>query len=111
MKSAFLFPSFWRGIAGLVLLLLLWELFARSGLFTQALTPPLMRIANTTWRTLLDGSILTNSAYTLTRVLAGLLLACLIGIPIGILMGRFRAMERFFLPMVSVLMPDRKSVV
>jgi len=105
MRSAILSPSFWRGIAGLVLLLLLWELFARSGLFTQALTPPIMRIASTVWRTLLDGSILTNAGYTLARVLAGLALACLVGIPIGILMGRFRAVERFSLPLVSVLMP------
>ena len=105
MKAALLSRSLWRGVAGLVLLLLLWEGFARSGLFTQALTPPLMRIATTAWRTLLDGSILTNAGFTLTRVLAGLLLACLVGIPIGILMGRFRAVERFFLPLVSVLMP------
>jgi NitT/TauT family transport system permease protein len=105
MRLAFLSPSFWRGFAGLMLLVLLWEIFARSGLFTQALTPPIMRIANTVWRTLLDGSILANAAYTLTRVLAGLLLACLVGIPVGILMGRLRPVERFFLPLVSVLMP------
>lgn len=105
MKTALLSRSFWRGIAGLLLLLLLWELFARSGLFTQALTPPATRIANTAWRILLDGSLPRNAAYTLIRVLAGLLLACLVGIPIGILMGRSRAVERFFLPLVSVLMP------
>ena len=105
MKAALLSRSLWRGLAGLVLLLLLWELFARSGLFTQALTPPLSRIARVAWRILMDGSLLKNAGYTLGRVLAGLLLACLVGIPIGILMGRFRAMERFFLPLVSVLMP------
>jgi NitT/TauT family transport system permease protein len=105
MKAVLLSRSFWLGIAGLALLVLLWELFARSGLFTQALTPPVMHIARTVWRTLLDGSILTNAGYTLARVLAGLLLACLVGIPIGILMGRFRVAERFFLPLVSVAMP------
>lgn len=105
MKAAFFFRSFWRGAAGLAFLLLLWEVFARSGLFTQALTPPLTSIAKVAWRMTLDGSMLQNSAYTLARVLAGLLLACLVGIPIGILMGRIRAVERFFLPLVSVLMP------
>ncbi len=97
--------SFWRGLAGLLALLALWEVFARSGLFTQALTPPLMRIAGTVWNTLWDGSLLANAASTLIRVLAGLSIACLIGIPLGILMGRFRAVERFFLPLVSVFMP------
>ena len=32
-------------------------------------------------------------------------LAGAVGVPIGILMGRFRRVERFFLPLVSVLMP------
>ncbi len=105
MKTGRLSRSLWRGIAGLVFLLLLWEAFARSGLFTQALTPPLASIAKVAWRMTLDGSMAENAAYTLGRVLAGLLLACLAGIPIGMLMGRYRAVERFFLPLVSVLMP------
>jgi len=111
MKAALPSRSFWRGIAGLVLLLLLWELFARSGLFTQALTPPLSRIARVAWRILLDGSLLKNAAYTLARVLAGLLLACLVGIPVGILMGRFRAVERFFLPLGLALVAVGLSVL
>lgn len=105
MSSTLFSRSFWLGAAGLLLLALVWELFARSGLFTQALTPPLLRIAETLWRTVLDGSILVNAAYTLARVLAGVLLACLVAIPTGILMGRFRAVEGFFVPLVSVLMP------
>jgi len=105
MKSAFSWRSFWRGAAGLVFLLALWEIFARSGLFTQALTPPLASIAKVGWRMLLDGSLAASAAYTLGRVLAGLSLACLIGIPIGMLMGRFRPVEKFCLPLVSVLMP------
>lgn len=105
MKTAFLSRSFWRGAAGLAFLLLLWEMFARSGLFTQALTPPLTSIAKVAWRIMLDGSLPQNAAYTLGRVLLGLFLACVAGIPIGMLMGRFRAAERFCLPLVSVLMP------
>jgi len=105
MKGRFSWQSFWRGAAGLVVILILWEVFARSGLFNQALTPPLANIAKVAWRLLLDGSLLLNSAYTLGRVLAGLFFACLIAIPLGIAMGRIRAVERFFLPLVSGLMP------
>lgn len=105
MRAALFSRSFWRGVAGLVFLLLLWEMFARSGLFTQALTPPLASIAKVAWRMILDGTLLQNAANTLGRVLLGLLIACLAGIPIGMLMGRFRAAERFCLPLVSVLMP------
>lgn len=105
MKTAFSWRSFWRGAAGLVFLMVVWEAFARSGLFSQAITPPLTSIAKTTWRIMLDGTLPKNAMYTLGRVLIGLSLACLIGIPVGMLMGRVRAAERFFLPLISVLMP------
>lgn len=105
MTAAFSWRALTRGAAGLAFLLLVWETFARSGLFTQAITPPLASIAKVAWRMVLDGSLFTAAASTLGRVLYGLFLACVIGIGIGVLMGRFRAAERFFLPLVSVLMP------
>src|SRR5436309_14365429 len=53
----------------------------------------------------LSGAMLRHARYTLYRVLFGFVLAGAVGVPIGILMGRFRRVERFFLPLVSVLMP------
>ena len=97
--------GFCRGTAGLVVVLAIWEGFARSGLFSTALTPPLDSIASQLWKLLLDGSIVMNALYTLGRVLLGLAIGCAIGIPLGMLMGRLRPIERFFMPVVSVLMP------
>jgi NitT/TauT family transport system permease protein len=42
---------------------------------------------------------------TLYRVLLGLALAIAIALPLGILMGRYRPIEGFFLPLASALMP------
>jgi NitT/TauT family transport system permease protein len=94
-----------RGTVGVIGVALVWEIFARSGYFSQALTPPLEAIFATLWRTLADGSMVKHAVYTLGRVLLGIVLASLIAIPLGMLMGRIRAVERFFLPLVSVLMP------
>ncbi|HSN39319.1 MAG TPA: ABC transporter permease [Burkholderiales bacterium] len=105
MKTPFSWRSFWRGAGGLVFMLVVWEVFARSGLFSEALTPPLIRIAKTAWQMMLDGRMEKNAAFTLGRVLLGLFFACLIGIPIGMLMGRLPRVERFLLPLLSVLMP------
>jgi len=96
---------FVRGTCSLVVVGLLWEVFARSGLFAPALAPPLLAIGDTLGRSLLDGSMLRHAAYTLFRVLFGFLLAGLVAVPIGILMGRLRRVERFFVPLISVLMP------
>ncbi len=86
-------------------MLIIWETFARSGLFSQALTPPLKVICVELGKLVLDGSMIHNAAFTLSRVLIGLSFACLIGIPLGMLMARYRIWERFWLPLVSVLMP------
>jgi NitT/TauT family transport system permease protein len=52
-----------------------------------------------------NGAMLRHTFYTLYRVVFGFVLAGFIGVPLGILMGRFRRAERFFVPLVSVLMP------
>src|SRR6185437_7041915 len=46
-----------------------------------------------------------HAAYTLYRVLFGFSLAIIVGLPLGILMARFKHVENFFLPLVSALMP------
>jgi NitT/TauT family transport system permease protein len=93
-----------RGAAAILLCLALWEVFARTGR-SAALTPPLEQIAATLWALLSDGTLAINTAYTIGRVLLGLAIAALIAIPLGLLMARSRFAERFFLPLVSVLLP------
>ena len=94
-----------RGAAGVLACALLWEGFARSGYFPQTLTPTLEGIFIALWRSIADATMVKHAAYTLGRVILGLTLACLIAIPLGMLMARVRAVERFFMPLVSVLMP------
>jgi len=94
-----------RGTAGAVVLAAGWEVFARSRLFAPALTPTLETIAGALVRMVADGSLFGHAFFTLYRVLAGLALAAAAGIPLGMLMGRWRPAERFFLPLMSVLMP------
>ncbi len=95
----------WRGAAGIIACLALWEAFAYSGMFSTALTPPLESIAATMISMLRDGSLIENALATLTRVFIGFAIAFAIGVPLGMLMGRYWIVERFFLPLVSVLMP------
>src|SRR5215468_714618 len=93
--------------AGLTLLLAaaLYEAIARSGAFPPALLPTLPKVASTLWSLTLDGTMLEHAGYTMYRVLFGLALAIAVGLPLGILMGRIRQVENFFLPLASALMP------
>ncbi len=94
-----------RAAVTLGLAALLYEAFARSGLFAQALAPPLPTVGVTLLAMLGDGTMPRHALYTLSRVLLGFGLATAVGLPLGILMARFRVVEHFFLPLVSVLMP------
>lgn len=104
-RRTFSWVSLRRGAAAVVALAVIWEIFARSGWFSRALAPPLENILVSLWRMLADGSMPQHALFTLGRVLIGIAFSCLIAIPLAMLMGRVRAVERFFLPLVSVLMP------
>ena len=94
-----------RRTMGVVLVGFLWEFVARSGLFPPALAPTVETIGAALGRMALDGTLVWHLLFTLYRVLSGLLLAAVVGIPLGMLMGRFRMAEKFFLPLISILMP------
>ncbi len=94
-----------RGALTLIVAAALYEALARSGAFPQALTPTIPTIAHTLFVSLADGTMILHAAATLYRVLIGFGLAVAIGLPVGVLMGRFRPVENFALPLMSALMP------
>jgi NitT/TauT family transport system permease protein len=94
-----------RGAITIIAVLALYQAVARSGHFAPALMPPLGAVARTLLDTLLDGTMFEHAAFTMYRVLCGFALAVFIGLPLGVLMGRFRPVENFVLPLASALMP------
>jgi NitT/TauT family transport system permease protein len=94
-----------RAATSLVVVAGLYEAVARSGALPPALLPSLEAVARALIDGTLDGSLPRHALSTLYRVLVGMGLAIVVGLPLGILMGRFRAVESFFLPLASALMP------
>jgi NitT/TauT family transport system permease protein len=94
-----------RATVTLIVFALIYEAIARSGYFPPVLMPTLGKIGGTLLTVLLDGTMLAHAASTLYRVLLGMALAIAVGLPLGILMGRFKPVENFFLPLASALMP------
>ena len=85
--------------------LAIYEGIARAHVFPAALVPTVPTVLHTLWSMLLDGAMERHAGATLLRVLFGFALAAILGLPLGILMARFRRVEQFFMPLVSVLMP------
>jgi NitT/TauT family transport system permease protein len=94
-----------RAAVSLLLAAAVYEALARSGIFPSALLPTLAAIGRALIDGMLDGSLPGHALATLYRVLVGMGFAVAIGLPLGILMGRFRPVESFFLPLASALMP------
>ncbi len=105
MKSRSSWVSFARGVGGVLALVAIWEAFARSGMYSTAMTPPVELIAATMWGMLVDGSLLENALATLVRVFIGLSISFALAVPLGVLMARHWVAERIFLPVLSVLLP------
>ncbi len=94
-----------RATITLVIAAIVYEAVARTEYFPAVLMPPLSKIGVTLWAALLDGTILGHAASTLYRVLVGMAIAVVVGLPLGILMGRFKPVEHFVMPLASALMP------
>lgn len=94
-----------RGAAGILTFAALWELFARSGIFPQSLTPPISVILTAAYYLLINGKIVFHITFTIMRVVVGLALACAIAVPMGFAMGRSKRATAIFEPALSVLMP------
>jgi NitT/TauT family transport system permease protein len=94
-----------RGFTSFVVLATVYETAVYAGFAKPALMPPLGTIAQTLFGMLADGSMFGHAGATLARVLIGFGLAVAGGLPLGVLMARFRPVEHFVLPLASALMP------
>jgi NitT/TauT family transport system permease protein len=83
----------------------IWEIVARSGIFPARLFPTLEEIAATFVRLSADGILPHHALDTIVRLLVGFGLAALLGVAIGIAMGRSRRAEDVLLPLVSIGAP------
>jgi ABC-type nitrate/sulfonate/bicarbonate transport system permease component len=89
-------------IISIVILAILWEIAGRT--LGSILIPPLSKICSAWLRLLMSGKLLSNLMMSLGTLVAGFFLAVIVGIIIGLLMGRFREVEHFLDLYINALM-------
>jgi NitT/TauT family transport system permease protein len=82
-----------------------WEITARLGVFPPKLFPSLVEVGAAFWRLTANGILPHHAFDTVLRLLGGFSLAAIVGVAIGILMGRSRRAEDICLPLVSIMAP------
>jgi ABC-type nitrate/sulfonate/bicarbonate transport system permease component len=85
-----------------------WELIARSGNVSPIVCPSLVAIGREVGLFVSQSDRLVEAWYSLYRALAGLLLAAVVGVPLGAVIGRVRWLERIFDPFFSTTYPVPK---
>lgn len=94
-----------RNLFPFVVVLGLWEIVARAGVFPPKLFPSLVTVAEAFIRLTMSGILIHHTFDTVLRLLAGFGIAAIVGVVLGILMGRSRRIEDILLPLVSIAAP------
>jgi len=111
--------EFWRRygtwfitVINLSIFFCIWEMFARSGAISPLFLPTASSMFSTLWTGLtttappgavISGSILDHLGYSMGTLATGLGIACVIGIPAGLLMGGNRVIETILSPYIWAL--------
>jgi NitT/TauT family transport system permease protein len=77
-----------RRVALLVLGALVWEAAARSGAFSPLVVPSIARVGRELWWLVVRPESLADAWFSLQRAIGGFALAAVVGVALGVLMGR-----------------------
>jgi ABC-type nitrate/sulfonate/bicarbonate transport system permease component len=83
----------------------IWEMVARARLFPEKLFPSLEDVGRSFFDLTVSGILPLHAVETLARLLSGFALASIVGVSVGVAMGRSRRAEDIILPLVSILAP------
>jgi ABC-type nitrate/sulfonate/bicarbonate transport system permease component len=96
------------GIFSILVMLIAWELFARSGKVTPFMLPRFSTVLEYIYKDAISGDLWVNLGLTLYRALTGFVIATVAGIALALAMSRSKVAHWFFDPIISVGFPMPK---
>lgn len=91
------------GAAAAILLLVIWEIAARTGLISPQFLPAPSRVFTALWSMFTQQSLLYHTGVSAARVWGAFLIAAVMAIPIGILMSSYRIVGAALEPIVDFI--------
>lgn len=95
--------SRWMALVPILLSFVLWEVVSSSGVVNRTLFPPPSEVLDAFVGLASSGELYVHLNASLWRVLAGLSLGSFVGIALGLLTGRFKALGKSLTPLFQVL--------
>lgn len=99
------------GVGFILALLGAIEILVATGRIDPAFVPPPSDVAAALWKVMSTGAFAEPLGRTLYLLFAGYIAACLLGVVVGLLMGRFRAVYDLLEPLVEILRPLPKPAL
>lgn len=91
------------GFLAFILFFLSWSLISYAGLVEPSLVAPPHIVLLTFIKLLSSGELLPHIGFSVWRVVGGFILASIIAVPLGILMGSLKTFEGFFEPFIGFI--------
>lgn len=89
----------------LFIVLLIWELITRFSGWSSHVFPSPSKVLSSLIELISNGTLLKNTVASLFRVSIGFSLAVILGVPIGIILGRVETLKLLFNPLIQFLRP------
>jgi len=87
------------------LMLVFWEVFARTDVLNPLFFPPPSEVAGAWWRLLRHGGLGSDVRISLVRLAVGFVLGAVLGVSLGMAMGLWGPVRSAVLPTVNALYP------
>jgi NitT/TauT family transport system permease protein/sulfonate transport system permease protein len=94
-----------RGLAGIAVVLVLWQVLGDSGLINPVLLPTPSTLFWAAIDLLRDGTLLRHVGASLERVLVGVFCASVAGLVLGVLLGWSERLAEYVRPLIEALRP------
>jgi NitT/TauT family transport system permease protein len=89
------------GLAFFVLFFVVWAIFTLGGFVPPTFLASPLTMVKEGWTLFTEFNFLTDIGMTVWRVFGGFILAAVIAVPVGIMMGAYKGIEAFLEPFVS----------
>lgn len=94
-----------RAALGLAAFFGFWQAVCSLGIVDDFLLPSPVAVAEALWDLAVDGSLWIHLGASLQRVAVGFLLACVVGLALGLVCGWWRGISDYVRPVVEALRP------
>jgi NitT/TauT family transport system permease protein len=91
------------GVAAFAVVLAIWAVLTYGGIVQPLFLPSPGSVASAGWEMFVHESFLGDVWASFRRILIGFLVASALGIPLGIAIGSFRAVQAFFEPIIAAV--------